>query len=64
MSKGVKKIERLPLESEEGEGTREKQKGHEDSVVRRWKWADGIKFKRSGLYGGDRLEIILILLVF
>ena len=28
------------------------------------KWADGIKFKRSGLYGGDRLEIILILLVF
>ena len=26
--------------------------------------AGGIKFKRSGLYGGDRLGIILVLLVF
>ena len=24
----------------------------------------GIKFKRSGFYGGDRLKIILVLLVF
>ena len=36
MSKELKKIERLTLESGEGEGTREKQKGHEDSAVRRW----------------------------
>ena len=26
--------------------------------------AGGIKFKRSGLYGGDRLGIILVLLIF
>ena len=36
MSKELKKIERLTLESGEGEGTREKQKGREDSTVRRW----------------------------
>ena len=36
MSKELKKIERLTLESGEGEGTREKQKGCEDSTVRRW----------------------------
>ena len=36
VSKEVKKIERLTLESGEGEGTREKQKGHEDSTVRMW----------------------------
>ena len=34
--KGVRKIERLALEAEEGEGTREKPKGREDSAVRRW----------------------------
>ena len=35
MRKGVRKIERLPLEGGEGEGTREP-KGCEDSAVRRW----------------------------
>ena len=48
MSKGVKKIERLPLESEEGEGTREKQKGHEDFVVRRWE-GEGTREKQKGM---------------
>ena len=36
MRKGVRKTEWPLLESGEGEGTREKQKGHEDSAVRRW----------------------------
>ena len=36
MRKGVRKIEKLPLEGGEGEGTREKPKGCEDSAVRRW----------------------------
>ena len=36
MRKGVRKIERLSLEGGEGEGTHEKQKGREDSAVRRW----------------------------
>ena len=36
MRKEVKKIERLTLESGEGEGAREKQKGCEDSTIRMW----------------------------
>ena len=36
MRKGVRKTERLPLEGGEGEGTREKPKGREDSAFRRW----------------------------
>ena len=36
MRKGVRKIERLPLEGGEGEGTREKPKGRDDFAVRRW----------------------------
>ena len=33
------------------------------NLIYKW-WAGGIKFKRSGLYGGDSQEIILVLLVF
>ena len=41
------KIERLSLEGEEEEGTHEKQKGCEDSAVRRWK-GEGTREKPKG----------------
>ena len=55
MRKGVKKIESLPLEGGEEEGTREKQKGHEDFVVRRWE-GEGTREKQKGMKsrGSDR----------
>ena len=48
MRKGVRKIERLPLEGGEEEGAREKQKGHEDFVVRRWE-GEGTHEKQKGM---------------
>ena len=48
MRKGVKKIESLPLEGGEEEGAREKQKGHEDFVVRRWE-GEGTREKQKGM---------------
>ena len=47
MRKGVRKTERLSLEGGEGEGTHEKQKGREDSAVRRWK-GEGTREKPKG----------------